>query len=124
LRWNLEINEASPPIEFDQYELVVLKTADDPPALDEAESEELQRRHLGYLTAMHDAGHLKVAAPLGEQPDERWRGICGYQVGAVDEIRRLASADPAVKADQLKVVVTRSFCLKGAVTFPSSLSGE
>jgi hypothetical protein len=38
---------------------------------------------------MLDAGHLKVAAPLDEQPDDSWRGMCLYQVGSVDKARRV-----------------------------------
>jgi uncharacterized protein YciI len=96
-------------------------------AVDDAELrayEELQGRHLGYLKTMHDVGHLKVAGPLDEEPDERWRGICLHEVGSLDEARRLSCSDPAVKAGVLEVVVMRRFCVKCAVTSPFSASGK
>jgi hypothetical protein len=80
---------AVPPEEFDEYELVVLTRGENPPLLDDKASELLQRQHLEHLRAMLDAGHLKVAAPLDEQPDDSWRGMCLYQVGSVDKARRV-----------------------------------
>lgn len=63
-------------------------------------------------------GYLKVAGPLDEQPDERWRGISLYQVGSLDEVERLAHEDPAVKAGRLDIEVMKWYCAKGAVAFP------
>ena len=33
---------------------------------------------------MRQAGCLKIAGPLDDQPDASWRGICLYQVGLFD----------------------------------------
>jgi uncharacterized protein YciI len=66
---------------------------------------------------MKDAGHLKVAGPIGDQPDEGWRGLCFYQVGSLDEARRFAESDPAVRAGRLVVDVMHWYTKKGAVRF-------
>ena len=108
---------AEPPTEFDFYEFVLLRRAPNPPLIDEEAAELLQRQHLGHLSAMRDAGHLKVAGPFGDQPDEGWRGLCLYQVGSLEEARRLAEGDPAVRAGRFAVDVMHWYTRKGAVRF-------
>jgi uncharacterized protein YciI len=115
-------DEAGPPAEFDEYELVLLLRGENPPELNDDASELLQRQHLGHLSAMRDQGYLKVAGPLDEQPNDRWRGIALYQVGSLKEAERLARADPAVKAGRLDVAVMHWYCAKGAIAFPSERS--
>jgi uncharacterized protein YciI len=98
---------ADQPTDFDEFELVVLVRGANPPALDDAESERLHHRHLGFLRAMRAAGHLKVAGPLDRQPDDRWRGLCLYQVGSIEAATRLASLDPAVVAGRFTLEVMK-----------------
>jgi hypothetical protein len=93
------------PTEFDEFELVVLVRGPHPPELDEIDSELLQRRHLGHLQAIRD---------------ERWRGLCLYQVGSIAEATRLASLDPAVIAGRYTLEVMKWYCPKGEVAFPST----
>lgn len=109
---------AQPPAEFDVYELVLLRSAPDRPEIDEATAEQLQGQHLGHFAAMKEAGHMKVAGPLDDQPDDSWRGISLYQVGSLPEARRLAELDPAVRAGQLTVDVMSWYTAKGALVFP------
>jgi uncharacterized protein len=108
---------ADPPAEFDIYELVLLRSGNPHPGLDEEASELLQRQHLGHLAAMKAAGHMAVAGPFRDQPDDTLHGLCLYRVGSLDEARRLAEADPAVVAGQLKVEVMSWFTAKGALPF-------
>jgi uncharacterized protein YciI len=108
---------AEPPAEFDIYELVLLRRGHPDPAPDQATIELLQRQHLGHLHAMKVAGHLAVAGPFRDQPDENWRGLCLYSTGSLDEARRLAEADPAVRAGQLTVDVMHWYTARGALTF-------
>ena len=112
-----EPRTADPPAEFDSYELVLLRRAPDRPEVDDETAELLQRQHLGHFANMRDAGYLKVAGPLGEGPDESLRGICVYQVGSVEEARRLAEIDPAVRAGRFEVVVMKWYTAKGALSF-------
>ncbi len=109
---------AEPPAEFDRYELVLLRRAEGRPEIDEETEELLQAQHLGHFASMREAGHLKVAGPLDDQPDDSWRGICLYQAGSLEEARRLAEMDPAVRAGQLRVDVMIWYTAKGALRFP------
>jgi uncharacterized protein len=104
------------PFELERLELVFLRRPPDAPAMDDAAAEELQRRHIAYLTAMTDAGHILVAGPLDEQPDESFRGICLYRTGSVERARELAEDDPAVRAGKLAVDVMYWYCEKGAIS--------
>jgi uncharacterized protein len=109
------IRAADPPAEFDVYELVLLRRPERRPEISEEAAELLQRQHLGHFANMKDAGHLKVAGPLDDQPDDSWRGICVYQVGSLAEARRLAEIDPAVRAGQLAIEAMSWYTAKGAL---------
>jgi len=109
---------AEPPADFDVYELVRLIRAENRPALDTETEDRLQSQHLGHFRVMKEAGHLKVAGPLGDQPDENWRGVCLYQVGSLAEARRLAELDPAVRAGVFRIEVMNWYTAKGALVFP------
>ena len=85
--------------------------------IDDATAQDLQSQHLGHFAAMKEAGHLKVAGPLGDGPDDTWRGVCLYQVGSVDEARRLAELDPAVQAGRFRVDVMTWRTAKGVFDF-------
>jgi len=113
-----ELPVAEPPDEFDVYELVILRSPEGRLEIDEATADRLQGQHLGHLAAMRGSGHLKVAGPLDDQPDESWRGMCLYRVGSLAEARRLAELDPAVRAGCLSVEVMNWYTQKGAICFP------
>jgi uncharacterized protein YciI len=114
-----ELRTAEPPDEFDVYELVILRRPDDAPPLDDEAAELLQRQHLGHFASMKEAGYMRVAGPLDNQPDESWRGICLYQVGSLEEARRLAESDPAVRAGRFSIDVMNWYTAKGALPFPA-----
>lgn len=114
---NSDLPVADPPDEFDVYELVRLMQPLDPPAMEADALDLLQRQHLGHLAAMVAAGHLKAAGPMRDQPDERRRGICLYRVGSLEEARRLAEHDPAVRAGRFEVEVMHWLTPKGALRF-------
>ncbi len=116
-RSTVEPPAAEPPTEFDIYELVLLRRGHPDPGLDEQTIERLQSQHLGHLEAMRVAGHLLAAGPFRDQPDESWRGLCIYRVGSLEEARRLAEADPSVKAGQLALEVMWWYTPKGALPF-------
>jgi uncharacterized protein YciI len=110
---------ADPPTEFDVFELVLLRRPPDAQEIGEEAVAQLQRQHLGHLAAMKAAGHLKVAGPLSEPPDASWRGLCLYQVGSLEEARRLAETDPSVHAGRLSVEVMHWLNPKGTIAFRS-----
>ena len=110
--------QTQPPMEFDTYQLVLLKRPAEPMEYPEEKLQEIQAAHLGHLTRMAREGHLVVAGPFGDQQDERLRGLALYRVGSVEEARRLAEADPAVQAGRLEVEVMTWYTQKGALAFP------
>ena len=107
-----ELPEADPPDESDEYTLVLLYRGTNPPALDALESDRLQRQHLGHLQAMKRSGALLLSGPFSNQPDENQRGLCIYRTG-LDEARRLAESDPAVRRGRLRIVAFKWFTPKG-----------
>jgi uncharacterized protein YciI len=109
-----DLPEAGPPEEFDQYTLVLLMRGEHPPQLDEAESDRLQRQHLGHLLALQRRGLLIASGPFHDQPDDTWRGLCIYRVG-LEEARVLAESDPAVRRGRLKVIAFTWFTRPGAL---------
>ncbi len=111
---------------MEKYYVVLLRRPAHPPALDEAAREALQQRHLGHLRAMYEAGKLVLAGPFDEQRDETLRGMCLYRVATLEEARRLAEADPAVKAGRLVVEVLAWWVEKDAVRFkpPPAAAGK
>lgn len=120
-----EPEPASPPMEFDTYQLVLLKRPAEPEEYPPERAQEIQAAHLGHLTRMAQEGHLVVAGPFGDQEEETLRGLALYRVGSVEEARRLAEADPAVQAGRLEVEVMTWYTQKGALEFPvfEELSG-
>lgn len=74
--------------------------------------EELQRQHIAHLADLRQSGKLLVTGPFSAQPDETWRGLCLYATD-LDETRRLAEADPSVRAGRLAVDVLHWHVPKG-----------
>jgi len=107
---------ADPPSTMERYTLVILKRPANGGAK-VADPESLQRQHLGHLQAMARSGKLVVAGPFDDQTDLRMRGLCLYRA-PLEEARRLAQDDPAVKAGRLEVEVLTWWVEKGAMTFP------
>ena len=108
---------ADEPSRMERYYVVLLKRPPNAPHLDDAAKEALQKQHLGHLRAMYEAGKLVLAGPFDEQRDETLRGMCLYRVASLDEARKLAEQDPAVKAGRLVVEAFAWWVEKGAVSF-------
>jgi uncharacterized protein len=102
---------------MEKYYLVLLKRAPNAPKLDEHELDELQKKHLGHLRAMYEAGKMVIAGPFDEQQDQTMRGMCLYRVTTLDEARKLAEQDPSVKAGRLQVEVLAWWVEKGHMSF-------
>lgn len=106
------------PMEFETFQLVLLKRPAEPTEHPPEKLQEIQRAHLEHLGRMAREGHLVVAGPFGDQEDESLRGLALYRVGSVERARELAEADPAVLAGRLEVEVMTLYTEKGAMTFP------
>ena len=109
---------AAPPPNLEAYQLVILQRPEHPREYPQEKLEEIQKAHLGHLRELAQAGKLLVAGPLDDQPDPRLRGIEIFRVGSLEEAKRLAADDPAVKAGRLEPVVMTWFTEKGALAFP------
>lgn len=91
------------------YTLVLLKAGPNRSrAKDEADA--LQLAHLRYLFGLRAAGKLVINGPLTS--DTALRGICIFDAN-IEEARRLAEGDPAVKAGHLVVEAHPWFGLPG-----------
>jgi uncharacterized protein YciI len=108
----------SVPMEFESFQLVLLKRPAEPAEYPPEKLEEIQRGHLGYLERMGREGHMVAAGPFGDQADESLRGLALYRVGSVERARELAEGDPAVRAGRLEVEVMTFYTLKGSLAFP------
>ncbi len=107
-------------MELDGYSFVLLKRG--PRALEYSDEElgRLQEQHLAHLAEMREQGHLLLAGPFSEQPDETLRGFCLYRT-SVEETRRLAESDPSVRAGRMAVDVMGWWTARGAL---AELAGQ
>jgi hypothetical protein len=105
------------PPSFDRHTVVLLLRPTDSPSFSEAELDRLQVEHLGYLRELGARGLLVANGPFDGQRDERLRGMSVY-AAPPDEARRLAEADPMVRAGRLAVEVLVWMTAEGAARFP------
>jgi uncharacterized protein YciI len=104
-------------VDLDAVTLVLLRRGPRAAEFTDAELETLQERHLAHLDEMRRRGHLAAAGPFSEQPDDSLRGVCLYVTDPA-ETRRLAEADPSVRAGRLAVDVMRWSFPRGEVVLP------
>jgi uncharacterized protein len=69
----------------------------------EAEAQELQRRHLAYISQQHQAGKYMLAGPFTD--DGHIRGIIIVKAATLDDARALVTQDPAVKAGRMNIEI-------------------
>jgi uncharacterized protein YciI len=98
--------------EMKTYYLVFLKKGTNR-SQDSATAAKIQEAHLAHLAKMNDEKKMCIAGPLLD--DSEIRGICIYSVESIEEARRLAEQDPAVKAGRLIVEVHPWYAAKGSV---------
>ena len=103
---------------LEAYELVMLRRPADATPYNDPTLERIQREHLAYHAELRAAGQVVTNGPLTDQPDESLRGLTFYRTGSLDEARRLAEADPAVKAGRLVVDVMTWYCPAGTMRQP------
>lgn len=76
------------------------------------ETKEIQKKHLAHLQKMADMGKTSITGPFGD--DGEIRGIVVYNTPTMEEARKLAEQDPAVKAGRLVVEVHPWWAAKGS----------
>ena len=93
------------------YYMVFLKTGPNRSQLPE-EAKQIQAAHLAHLDKLYEDGKISLAGPFMDKGDIR--GIVVYNIEDESEVRRLAEADPAVKAGRLVVEIHPWFALSGS----------
>jgi uncharacterized protein YciI len=111
-------------VELEAFELVLLRRPTDAPVYDEETLERIQADHIQYHAELREAGQVVTNGPLIDQPDESLRGLTFYRTGSLEAARRLAEADPAVRAGRLAVDVMHWYCPAGTMTRPGSSLNE
>lgn len=91
-------------MELVEYTFVLLRRGPRAQAFSEPELEELQAGHLAFLDRMQEEGHMLVAGPFRDQPDETLRGFCLYRTD-VAQTRALLAGDPSLAAGRLQADV-------------------
>ena len=79
---------------------------------DSVTAAQIQKDHLAHLTQMANEGKMVIAGPFLD--DGNTRGICIYNVATLEEAKKLAEEDPAVKAGRLMVEVRPWMAQKGS----------
>jgi uncharacterized protein YciI len=92
------------------YTLVLLLKGNNRTSDKEA-AEKLQMEHLRYLFKLREEGKLLLNGPL--KCDNDLRGIGIFASTDLDEVRKLAEEDPAVKAGSIRIEVYPWFGLPG-----------
>lgn len=92
-----------PRLPFQKLTLVRLVSPPDPPA-DGPDDDALQAAHVAYLSRLVEAGTILANGPVRRIDDPGVRGMSLYTVGP-DDARRIANADPAVRAGWFVVMV-------------------
>ena len=77
------------------------------------ELQKLQEAHLNHLTSPAKSGKPVMAGPLTDNGDVR--GIMVFVTETLEEAKRLAEQDPAVKAGRLKVEIHPWFAKSGSM---------
>jgi uncharacterized protein YciI len=111
-------------MELEAFELVVLRRPADAPSYDEDTLERIQGEHIAFHAELREAGHVVTNGPVLHQVDESFRGLTVYRTGSLDEARRLAERDPAVRAGRLTVEVMTWYCPAGTMIEHGSRADE
>lgn len=112
--------QAAPKVDFEKHYLVILRRGPSWTPEVTPDVERIQREHLAHLGRMAETGKMVIAGPFGEQQDPTFRGMCLYKTETLEEARKLAEEDPAVKAGRLKVEIMAWYTEKGYMTFPKA----
>jgi uncharacterized protein len=105
-------------VDLEAYELVLLRTPENAPPYDDAGLERIQAEHLAYHARLRESGQVVTNGPVRDQPDVSLRGLTFYRTGSLQESRRLAEADPAVRAGRLTVEIMTWYCAPRTMSKP------
>jgi hypothetical protein len=107
------------PIKLDTYQLALLRHTVAYPSFDPDEKERIFREHLAYTFSLVASGRQLAAGPVQDSPEED-TGICGmglFQLGSLEKVRELVTADPGVRQGLYCVDVMAWLTPSGRITF-------
>ena len=105
-------------VDLEAFELVLLRRPENAPRYDDAELERIQAEHLAHHARLRESGQVVTNGPVRDQADGSLRGLTFYRTGSLEESRRLAEADPAVRAGRLAIEIMTWYCPPGTMTKP------
>ena len=105
-------------VDLEAFELVLLRTPETAPVYDDAELARIQAEHLAYHARLRASGQVVTNGPVRDQPDASLRGLTFYRTGSLAEARKLAEADPAVRAGRLAVEIMTWYCPPDTMSKP------
>lgn len=95
--------ESKPPqFDLDQYQFAILKRGPKWTAEQTPEVKELMAGHMSNIQKMGSLGKLMAAGPMGKN-DFGLAGIFIFKAASMDEAKKLAAEDPAIKAGRLGI---------------------
>lgn len=80
---------------------------------DSIASAKIQEGHMAHLNKMYAEGKMDLAGPMMNDGD--LRGICVYNVGSLEEAKKLVNSDPAITSGRLVAEILPWYSQKGAV---------
>lgn len=80
---------------------------------DSITSAKIQKGHMAHLNKMYADGKMDLAGPM--MGDGDLRGICVYNVGSLEEAKKLVESDPAIISGRLVAEILPWYSQKGAV---------
>ena len=107
-------------IEFDTYEIVLLRRTRQSREFDEETQERIFREHAAYTIGLGAEGHVLAAGPVRESraEDEPVTGFGIYQKGSHEQVRELLEKDPGVRQGQYTFDIMSWQTRKGGIAFP------
>lgn len=75
------------------------------------EAAKIQEGHMAHINWMAEQRHIDLAGPV--ESEDEFRGILVFNVPSIEEVERLVSLDPAVKAGRLVMKIYPWWCAKG-----------
>jgi hypothetical protein len=107
-------------IEFDTYQIVLLRRTRQSREFDEETQERIFREHALYTIGLGAEGHVLAAGPVRESKaeDEPVTGFGIYQKGSHQQVRELLEKDPGVQQGQYTFDIMTWQTRKGGIAFP------
>ena len=106
---------SAPPMEFDQFIVVLLLRPATAPEISKPELDQLQEQHLANINRLHVEGKLLKAGPTEDQSGRNVRGIFILATDSVEKAREWVGTDPLIERGRLVAEYLKWFVEKGSL---------